>query len=103
MKTKIHEALATTAIGSGATLYTAAADALRSTKVDVAKALPAFVKALQNSTALLSALANDYLNRVAADMRNAARTTVVDAVKARRTRSAGGSCSSRPRPPPERI
>jgi hypothetical protein len=72
-----------------AKLYTTAADVLRNNKVDVDNALPAFLNQLKHNSTLLSALATDYLNRVAADIRNAARnaaantkTAAVDAEEA---------------------
>jgi hypothetical protein len=81
MTTKITEALAP--IGAAAKLYMTAADILRAHQVDVAKALPAFVKELGDA-ALLSALATNYLDRVAADMRHGARTktAAIEAEKA---------------------
>ncbi len=63
-----------TTTGAQARLYTLAVDCLRSNEVDVDQALRAFLSHIKNSDVLLSALATDYLNRVAADMRNAART-----------------------------
>jgi hypothetical protein len=76
-------------IGAQATLYTTAAAALRGNNIDVAKALPAFVDQLKSTTTLLTAIATNYLSSVAADMRNAARTTATGSEKVKAATPSG--------------
>jgi hypothetical protein len=73
MTSKMTDALAP--LGAAAKLYKTAADTLRTAKLDVNAARGSFIAAVQKDN-LLDALATEYLNRVAADMRHAARTVV---------------------------
>lgn len=67
--TKLSEGL-----GAKAQLYTTGVECLRSAQLSADKAMPSFVATLRENTALFTALAHDYLIRIAADMRNATRT-----------------------------
>jgi len=66
MLDKITESLV--ANTSEAELHTTAVEILRTAQLDVAKARPEFVAALEQDRSLLVVLANYYLARIAADM-----------------------------------
>jgi len=72
--TKISETLTSTSIGAKARLYTTAANILRAANFDMTKAVSQFAAAVKKDAALFNALSEDYVTRVAADMRNASRT-----------------------------
>lgn len=61
--TKFSEGLAP--VGAKAKLYTTTADILRTTNIDVEKAVPRVVKLMQRDVAMLTAMSHDYANRSA--------------------------------------